>query len=134
MAGLWFVSSDHHCRYWRAGTPPIGRVLSSTATASARVGEGQGSARPDLAAESPCWIEDLQDDSNFPRAESARADGLVTGWGVPVRVGNQVIAVVEFFSRQKQREDTEMMATVETCAPRSASLWRARRRRAASKS
>ena len=32
-------------------------------------------------------------------------------------MGNQVIAVVEFFSRQKQREDREMMATVETvCA------------------
>jgi PAS domain S-box-containing protein len=69
------------------------------------------------AAESPCWIEDLQEDSNFLRAGSALADGLVTGWGVPVRVGNQVIAVVEFFSRQKQREDSEMMATVETvCA------------------
>ncbi len=68
-------------------------------------------------AESPCWIEDLQEDSNFLRAASAKADGLVTGWGVPVRVGNQVIAVVEFFSRQKQREDSEMMATVETvCA------------------
>ncbi len=53
----------------------------------------------------------------FCAPQSAMADGLVTGWGVPVRVGNQVIAVVEFFSRQKQREDSEMMATVETvCA------------------
>ena len=62
-------------------------------------------------------MKTCSEDGNFLRAASAKADGLVTGWGVPVRVGNQVIAVVEFFSRQKQREDTEMMATVETvCA------------------
>jgi PAS domain S-box-containing protein len=118
MAGLWFVSSDHHCRYLAGWYAPdracsefhrdsIGRVLQ----------KGKDLPGQIWAAESPCWIEDLQDDSNFLRAGAARADGLVTGWGVPVRVGNQVIAVVEFFSRQKQREDTEMMATVETvCA------------------
>ena len=118
MAGLWFVSSDHHCRYLAGWYAPdractefhrdsIGRVLQ----------KGKDLPGQIWAAESPCWIEDLQDDSNFLRASSAKTDGLITGWGVPVRVGNQVIAVVEFFSRQKQREDTEMMATVETvCA------------------
>ena len=118
MAGLWFVSSDHHCRYLAGWYAPdractefhrdsIGRVLQ----------KGKDLPGQIWAAESPCWIEDLQGDSNFLRAGSAKTDGLVTGWGVPVRVGNQVIAVVEFFSRQKQREDTEMMATVETvCA------------------
>ena len=118
MAGLWFVSSDHHTRYLAGWYAPdracvefhrdsIGRVLQ----------KGKDLPGQIWAAESPCWIEDLQEDSNFLRAKSAQADGLVTGWGVPVRVGNQVIAVVEFFSRQKQREDREMMATVETvCA------------------
>ncbi len=118
MAGLWFVSSDHHTRYLAGWYAPdracvefhrdsIGRVLQ----------KGKDLPGQIWAAESPCWIEDLQEDSNFLRATSALADGLVTGWGVPVRVGNQVIAVVEFFSRQKQREDNEMMATVETvCA------------------
>ena len=118
MAGLWFVSSDHHCRYLAGWYAPdraciefhrdsIGRVLQ----------KGKDLPGQIWAAESPCWIEDLGEDTNFLRATSAKTDGLVTGWGVPVRVGNQVIAVVEFFSRQKQREDTEMMATVETvCA------------------
>ena len=36
---------------------------------------------------------------------------------MPVRVGNQVIAVAEFFSRQRAQEDAETMASVETvCA------------------
>ena len=118
MAGLWFVSSDHHTRYLAGWFAPdracnefhkdsIGRVLQ----------KGKDLPGQIWAAESPVWIEDLQEDSTFLRGTSAKADGLVTGWGVPVRVGNQVIAVVEFFSRQKQREDREMMATVETvCA------------------
>ena len=118
MAGLWFVSSDHHTRYLAGWFAPdracrefhrdsIGRVLQKGKDLPGRI----------WAAESPLWIEDLQSDDNFLRSTSARADGLVTGWGVPVRVGNQVIAVVEFFTRQRQREDSEMMATVETvCA------------------
>ena len=118
MAGLWFVSSDQHTRYLAGWYAPdraciefhrdsIGRVLQKGKDLPGRI----------WAAESPCWVEDLLQDPNFLRADSAKADGLVTGWGVPVRVGNQVIAVVEFFSRQRQREDSEMMATVETvCA------------------
>ena len=118
MAGLWFVSSDQHTRYLAGWFAPdractefhrdsIGRVLQ----------KGKDLPGQIWAAESPVWMEDLQEDASFLRGPSAKADGLVTGWGVPVRVGNQVIAVVEFFSRQKQREDREMMATVETvCA------------------
>ncbi len=118
MAGLWFVSSGEHARYLAGWYAPdcacaefhqdsIGRVIE----------KGKDLPGQIWAAESPCWIEDLQQSTNFLRTPAAVADGLVTGWGVPVRVGNQVIAVVEFFSREKQREDREMMATVETvCA------------------
>jgi PAS domain S-box-containing protein len=118
MAGLWFVSSDQHTRYLAGWYAPdcacaefhrdsIGRVIE----------KGKDLPGQIWAAESPLWIEDLQQDPLFLRAHAALEDGLVTGWGVPVRVGNQVIAVVEFFSREKQHVDREMMATVETvCA------------------
>ncbi|HEV2274628.1 MAG TPA: PAS domain S-box protein [Acidobacteriaceae bacterium] len=118
MAGLWFVASDQHTRYLAGWYAPdcacaefhrdsIGRVIE----------KGKDLPGAIWAAESPCWIEDLQENPDFQRTAAATVDGLVTGWGVPVRVGNQVIAVVEFFSREKQKEDREMMATVETvCA------------------
>jgi PAS domain S-box-containing protein len=118
MAGLWFVSSDQHTRYLAGWYRPecacaefhrdsIGRVIEKGKDLPGQV----------WAAESPCWIEDLAQSPNFLRTQAAQTDGLVTGWGVPVRVGNQVIAIVEFFSREKQSEDREMMATVETvCA------------------
>ena len=59
MAGLWFVSSDHHCRYLAGWYAPdraciefhrdsIGRVLQ----------KGKDLPGQIWAAESPCWIED----------------------------------------------------------------------------
>jgi len=60
------------------------------------------------------WIVDLRRDASFGRLEAAEASGLITGWSVPVRVGNKVIAVLEFFSHEQQKEDPEMMAAVET--------------------
>ncbi len=63
------------------------------------------------------WIEDIHTDIRFDTREGAKLDGLITCWGVPVRVGNQVIAVIEFFSRKRMAAEVEIMATVETvCA------------------
>jgi PAS domain S-box-containing protein len=63
------------------------------------------------------WMPDLRGDPGFDRRNSARINGLTSGWAVPVRVGNRVIAAVEFFSRQRREEDLETMSTVETvCA------------------
>jgi PAS domain S-box-containing protein len=63
------------------------------------------------------WVEDIHSDIRFNTRDGAKSDGLVTCWGVPVRVGNQVIAVIEFFSRKRMAAEVEIMATVETvCA------------------
>jgi hypothetical protein len=68
MAGLWFVSSDHHTRYLAGWYAPdracaefhrdsIGRVLQ----------KGKDLPGQIWAAESPCWIENLQESGNFLR-------------------------------------------------------------------
>ncbi len=118
MAGLWFVSSDQHTRYLAGWYRPESACAEFHRDSIGRVIEkGKDLPGQVWAAESPIWIEELERSPNFLRSKAAQADGLLTGWGVPVRVGNQVIAIVEFFSREKQSEDREMMATVETvCA------------------
>ncbi len=69
------------------------------------------------ATRNALWVVNLGKEPPFSRQEAARAGGLVTCWSVPVRVGNKVTAVLELFSHQEQKEDPEMMATVETvCA------------------
>ena len=41
---------------------------------------------------------------------------MVSGWAVPVRFGNKVLAVLEFYCHFRLREDREAMAALETAA------------------
>ncbi|MHB1022010.1 MAG: PAS domain S-box protein [Acidobacteriaceae bacterium] len=60
------------------------------------------------------WIEDIHDGNVFLRHVAAMADGLFSGWGFPIRVGNEVIATMQFYSQQRRKRDPELMSTVET--------------------
>ncbi len=119
LVQLWRAAADCQAlRYgtmWMAADCIFAASLVKSASCEFRPGEGlpgaiwlQGTA---------AWVEDIREDARFSRRDAAKQDQLTTCWGVPVRVGNQVIAVIEFFSRTRLREDVEMMSTVETvCA------------------
>jgi len=62
------------------------------------------------------WIADLKAERASPRMESALRQEMVSGWAAPVRVGNRVLAVLEFYSRFRLREDSDAMAAIETAA------------------
>lgn len=66
--------------------------------------------------ERPVWITDLASMPAEPRIESAVRHEMVSGWAVPVRAGNQVLAVLEFYSHLRLREDRETLAVIETVA------------------
>lgn len=55
----------------------------------------------------PAWINDVTQDQNFPRAPIAAREGLHSAFGFPIRLGEDVLGVIEFFSRQiRQPDDT----------------------------
>ena len=65
----------------------------------------------------PAWIIDVTKDTNFPRAKLATDIGVKAGFGFPVLVGNEVVAVLEFFSPEAVEPDLgllEIMADVGT--------------------
>jgi PAS domain S-box-containing protein len=62
------------------------------------------------------WIADLASASSTPRMECALRQEMVSGWAVPVRVGNKVLAVLEFYCHFCYREDREAIAAMETAA------------------
>ena len=64
----------------------------------------------------PVWFFDLASVPATARVESALRHEMVTGWAVPVREGNQVLAVLEFYCHFSLREDREALAAVETVA------------------
>jgi PAS domain S-box-containing protein len=64
----------------------------------------------------PVWIADLTSMPLSPRLQSLLRQEMLSGWAVPVRVGNKVLAVLEFYSHFSLREDREALAAVETVA------------------
>jgi PAS domain S-box-containing protein len=64
----------------------------------------------------PIWITDLASLPLSPRAQDARRHGMVSGCAIPVRVGNRVLGVLEFYCHFCLRENREAMAAVETVA------------------
>jgi signal transduction histidine kinase len=57
----------------------------------------------------PLWILDVTADRNFPRSDIAATCGLRGAFGFPVRLGEQVLGVIEFFSRDIRQPDAELL-------------------------
>lgn len=57
----------------------------------------------------PAWIPDVHQDDNFPRAQASAAMTVRAGFAFPVLVGNQVTAVLEFFSPQVREPDEYLL-------------------------
>lgn len=57
----------------------------------------------------PAWIIDVVHDPNFPRAPIAAKEGLHTAFGFPIKIGHQVLGVMEFFHRETEEPDKELL-------------------------
>lgn len=59
------------------------------------------------------WIESLVADPNFPRAQVAFDCGLRTGFAFPVLVGDEAVAVLEFYSTRPSSPDIDLLHALE---------------------
>ena len=113
---LWLLQeNEEHLRFYSAWGAP-GKKSEALIQESMGLTIERG---PDLPGRAwvlgkSVWIEDLSAVPSSTRVQAARRHGLVTGWAVPVTVGNRLIAILEFYCHQKQREERETMATLET--------------------
>ena len=55
------------------------------------------------------WVPDVLKDTNFPRAACAANEGLHAALGVPVCVADDVLGVMEFFTRQIRVPDDHVL-------------------------
>lgn len=62
------------------------------------------------------WAPDLTTVPPDSRVKTAIAHRMVSSWAAPVQVGDQILAVLEFYSHLRMREDRETVAAVETVA------------------
>ncbi|MCP9447229.1 MAG: PAS domain S-box protein [Nitrospira sp.] len=57
----------------------------------------------------PIWVKDMAVDASLPRSAEAVREGLHGVLGFPIRVCGEVEGVMEFFSRQVQEPDGELL-------------------------
>ncbi len=55
------------------------------------------------------WIDELSQDSNFPRWAAAAADGVQSGFAMPILVRGECLGVLEFFSRVLRPADQGLL-------------------------
>ncbi len=60
----------------------------------------------------PAWVVDVTSDGNFPRAKSALQAGLRAAFAFPIKVGQELLAVLEFFSREIRKPDPQFLDAV----------------------
>lgn len=120
LGHAYVLDEDDHDRLvptdcWHLTDPSFERfrdVTDRTAFVS-----GNGLPGRVLASGDPAWIVDVVEDDNFPRFGIAAEVGLHTAMAFPVLSGDEVSAVLEFYSRERAEPDVpllELMATIGT--------------------
>lgn len=114
----WVVGADlNHLEFGTAwGTP--GRKAEALIQGSMGLKLTGTSELPERAWREgrAVWVTDLAEAPASLRVASAMQQEMVSGWALPVRAGSKVLAVLEFYSRFRLREDREAMAAIETAA------------------
>jgi PAS domain S-box-containing protein len=62
----------------------------------------------------PVWLSDVVADDNFPRGPAVFREGLRTALGFPILAGDEVLGVLEVFSRQTLPPDPELLEMLAT--------------------
>jgi PAS domain S-box-containing protein len=57
----------------------------------------------------PVWIPDVMQDESSPRGQAAAGDGLRTACAFPIRVGSDLLGVIELFSQGTRPPDHELL-------------------------
>ena len=75
-------------------------------------GLGEGLPGRVLEQSRAVWVEDIPTARSFPRAAVAESVGLNGAFGVPILVGDEIAAVMEFFSVEPRPRDDELLDTL----------------------
>jgi PAS domain S-box-containing protein len=64
------------------------------------------------AENTPCWISDFTQDTNFPRAAIAARENLRSGFAAPIRLGEEFFGVIEFFRELVRWPDDSLLQVI----------------------
>jgi PAS domain S-box-containing protein len=94
---LWFLKDPEKFKTFR-------EITEKTA-----LEPGEGLVGRVFRSGQPAWIKNISADLNFKRAKLASDLGVISGFAFPILVGQEVAAVLEFFSDLEYEPDSEML-------------------------
>lgn len=112
-AGLWIIDPAEKVLRcigtWRnpSISPEFERVSRSM-----RFAKGEGLLGRVWEREKPVWMSNGAWKPDFVRHKAARSENMRTGLGYPICIGNKVVGVLELFSRQSRKPDTDSTANI----------------------
>jgi len=114
LGALWKVDNESQVLrcvdVWHV--PPADAKGFEELTRSSTFSKGIGLPGRIWASNEPAWIPNVLQDTNFPRAFIAAEERLLSAFGFPIRIGSEVLGVVEFFSREMREPDGELLTLV----------------------
>jgi PAS domain S-box-containing protein len=116
MGAVWILDSEAGVllclEFWRA--PAIEAPAFEALTRKMAFTSGVGLPGRVWRTGKPAWIRDVAADDNFPRVDAAIQDGLHGACCFPILLGGRILGVFEFFSRQAQAADPDVLETLAT--------------------
>lgn len=109
----WLPDNHGHLRCmptWHAAAKRLDRFRKVSMETSFT--SGVGLPGQVWASKKPMWVADVASEGNFPRSQIAKEAGLHAGLGIPVMVGEELVAVLEFFMREPRKEDERLIGVV----------------------
>ena len=99
---------------WSAASTPDTAFALQTATL--RIGRGEGLPGRVFATGRAIWTEDATQEPDCPRTETARLAGTRAGFAFPALVGEEPVAVLEFFQSRTSAPDDALLEMLDQIA------------------
>jgi diguanylate cyclase (GGDEF)-like protein/PAS domain S-box-containing protein len=100
---------------WGIDSPNIRRFMEAAGRRVVHVDEkGQGLVRRTFATGKPVWISDVALDETLQRKEMVVAAGLHGAFAFPLRAGNEVLGILEFFHSDVLDPDAMLLDVAES--------------------
>jgi PAS domain S-box-containing protein len=105
--GLWRIAAEGRevecIGFWHA--PSAAAPELEISNRDAHYKKGVGLPGRVLATGEAGWTADIGREKDLPRARAARADGIEGACAFPIRVGDKIMGVIEFFCRKALTPD-----------------------------
>jgi PAS domain S-box-containing protein len=116
LGALWLLDTGADVLRCEAVWQVPGRTPGTFASVGCARSFARGEGLPGRvwAAHATAWVPDVIVDSNFPRSALAATEGLHGACAFPIVHGNDLLGVVECFSREIESPDDEILRTIAT--------------------